>query len=277
MTARACDLCNGRDLEPLLEKHGARYLRCRGCGFIQADLTEEEFLEANETFFSGALAEFAAKSYSPAKQKRYARRLRRLEPYRGRGRLLEIGANVGGFLSCARRHGWRGVGVEPVEACAEYARRTHDLDVRSGTLEELSFTGEVFDAIYANAVFEHLVSPSTVLSTAVELLRPGGAVLIDTVNYDSYTFRFLEADWKLVDPRMHFCLYTPTTLRKLCEDRGLLVRSVRSHRVRFRPDDSPRLRGAARWIEELRKLPWSLACRFTKRGESLEVLALEPE
>jgi len=277
VTSPACDLCKGRALEPLLEKHGASYLRCRECGFIQADLTEGEFLEANETFFSAALAEFAAKSYSPAKQRRYSRRLCRLEPYRGRGRLLEIGANVGGFLACARRYGWHGVGVEPVEACAEYARRTHELDVRSGTLEEISFAGEVFDAIYANAVFEHLVSPSAVLSTAVELLRPGGVVLIDTVNYDSYTFRFLGAGWKLVDPRMHFCLYTPHTLRKLCEDRGLVVRSLRSHRVRFRPDDSPRLRGAARRIEELRKLPWSLACRFTMRGESLEVLAQKPE
>ena len=273
MSEPACDLCGASDFEPLLEKGGARYLCCRGCGFIQSDLTAEEYGEANESFFSGALAGFAAKSYTPKKQRVYARRLLRLEPFRGAGRLLEIGANVGGFLFVARELGWEGVGVEPVAVCAAWARETHGLDVREGTLEGVALDGELFDVIYANAVFEHLVSPRAVLTAAVELLRPGGVVLIDTVNWDSYTRRFIGAEWKLVDPRMHYCLYTPSTLRKLCEDRGLQVIGLRSHRVRFRPEGSPRLSGIARWVEEVRKLPWSLASRSTLRGESLEIVA----
>lgn len=273
MNRPTCDLCGGGDFKPLLEKGCAAYVRCRACSFIRADLTEEQFLAANETFFTGALDEFAAKSYARKKQRVYAQRLLRLEPFRGEGRLLEIGANVGGFLFVARDLGWEGVGIEPVAACAAWARETHGLDVREGTLEEVSLEGELFDVIYANAVFEHLVSPRAVLEAAVERLRPGGVVLIDTVNWDSYTRDFIGAEWKLIDPWMHYCLYTPNTLRKLCEDRGLQVIGLRSHRVRLRPEGSPRLRGLARWWEELRKLPWSLASRSTLRGESLEIVA----
>jgi len=269
-----CDLCGGEDFSTLLEKKGAHYLECQDCGFIRTDLSAEEFALANEEFFVGNLAEYAAKSYTAAKQRRYVRRLHGLEAHRGAGRLLEIGSNVGGFVHCAKEYGWRASGVEPVEACARHAREERGLDVVTGTLGDADFEPASFDVVYSNAVFEHLTSPRTVLEQATALLKPGGVVFIDTVNFGAYTRRFIGAEWKLIDPLMHACLYTPATLRKLCEDRGLEILRMRSHRVRLRPESSGRLRGAARWLEEARKLPWSVASRLTLRGESLEVLAI---
>ena len=63
--------------------------------------SEEEWDARNDEAFAGSLAEFAAKSYTPAKQRRYAKKLAALEPHRGSGQLLEIGSNVGGFLAAA--------------------------------------------------------------------------------------------------------------------------------------------------------------------------------
>jgi len=273
---RACDLCASIASKPLLEKNGAAYLRCLSCGFVFGDYTEEEWEERNADTFEASLAEFAAKSYAPAKQRRYARKLSVLEPYRGAGRLLEIGSNVGGFLYAARSLGWQPTGVEPVAACAAHAREQHGLDVHASTLEAADLPADHFDALYSNAVFEHLWSPSRTLAAAARVLRPGGVVFLDTVNYDSYTRRFLEAEWKLYDPAMHACLYTPDTLERLCVGAGLEVLWMRSHRVHRRSNSARRLTGVARRLEELAKLPYVLAARRNLKGESLQVLARKP-
>ncbi|MDE0915508.1 MAG: class I SAM-dependent methyltransferase [Planctomycetota bacterium] len=270
---RACDLCQGSSSEALLSKNGADYRRCLACGFVFGDYSQEEWDQRNADAFEASLEEYAAKSYTPAKQRRYGRRLSVLEPYRGGGNLLEIGSNVGGFLHAARSAGWSPVGIEPVAACAEYARSERGLQVHACTLEVAELPSDHFDALYSNAVFEHLWSPTRTLAEATRVLRPGGVVFLDTVNYDSYTRRFLEEKWKLYDPAMHACIYTPDTLKRLCMGAGLTPLWMRSHRVHLRPNAAPRLGRIARRVEELVKLPFGLAARWRLRGESIQVLA----
>ncbi|MEM1447571.1 MAG: class I SAM-dependent methyltransferase [Planctomycetota bacterium] len=260
----------------MLHKNGYAFLECLGCGLVRADMAPEAFFALNEETFEGSLDHYAAKSYTPKKQRRYDRRLRGLERHRGEGRLCEVGANVGGFLAAARRAGWDAVGVEPVAACAAWAREHENLDVRSTTLQDAAFPEGSFDVVYSNAVLEHLTSPRAVLAEIHRVLRPGGVTLCDTVNWASQTRERLGGDWKLVDPLMHYHLFTPSTLAGLCEAVGLEALELRSHGVRLRPNAAPRLTGAARWIEELRKLPRSARARRDLSGESIAVLARRP-
>ena len=274
--SRACDLCGSTSSEFVLSKNGADYRSCTSCGFIFADCSESEWDEWNEAAFEEMLPGYIERSFAPKKQERYRRRLQRLERYFGQGKLLEIGSNVGGFLHAARESGWSAVGLEPVDVCARYARQEKQLDVRTETAEEANFEPGSFDVLYSSAVFEHLWSPTRTLQRAVEWLRPGGIVFLDTVNWDSYTRERIGASWKLVDPRVHACLYTPRTLSRLCELAGLEVVRLESHRVRLRPNGSPAPRGLARYSEELRKLPLSVASRFNHKGESIAVVAQRP-
>lgn len=255
---------------------GGRYLLCASCGFVYADIDEEAWDALNESEFEESLDGYVERSFAPKKLARYRQKLARLEPYRGTGRLLEVGANVGGFLSIARDAGWTTVGVEPVDACARHARDVHGLDVRTSTLEAAGLDGANFDVAYANAVFEHLYDPPRTLAAIVRALRPGGVVFIDTVNYASTTRERIGAGWKLFDPVRHVCLYTPATLKRLCTDVGLEPLALTSHRVRLRPNREGRLRGVARGLEELRKLPLGLAARWRLKGESIAVLARKP-
>jgi len=229
----------------------------------------------NEEFFSDRVEKYATKCFAPAKQRRYAQRLRVFRRYRELNRLLEVGANVGGLIHCARELGWDAVGVEPVEACARYARDERGLDVRPCVLEEADLPDDSFDAVYSNAVFEHLPSPTRVMAAIARALRPGGVVLIDTVNWASYTREILGADWHLLDPRGHLSLWTPATLRRLCDDAGLDVVRMSSHGVRFRPAGAARLRGFRRFGEEIRKLPLSAMTRLNLKGDSIELLAMK--
>ena len=275
-STRTCPLCRNQDWQPSWEKEGRRYLSCVGCGFIVADLSPLQFGALNEQTFEGLLEHYVQRSYEPRRQARYGRRLATFERRVGTGRLLEVGANVGGFLHAARGRGWETVGVEPVEACARWARSEQGLDVRVGSIESTHLEPCSFDAAYSHAVLEHLTDPVGALSVIADALRPGGLCWIDTVNGASYSARRLGVGWKLIDPALHYCLWTPQTLRMACQHAGLEVLELRSHGVRLRPNDQGRLRGLSRGLEELRKLPWSAAARLTLRGESIAVLARRP-
>ncbi|MDP6409748.1 MAG: class I SAM-dependent methyltransferase [Planctomycetota bacterium] len=269
-----CDLCGGAERAPFLTKGGLAYLRCTACEFVQADMTAEEFERRNDDEFSASLEEYAAKAEDPRRRRRYRRRLARLAPFKTHGRLVELGASAGAFLLAARESGWRCIGIEPVEACARHARQRHGLDVRACTLEEAELEPESCDVVYAHAVLEHLTSPRRVLAEVARILRPGGALFVDTVNVDSYTFDRVGVGWKLVDPAIHYCLWTPPVLRRALAGAGLQVRRMDSHGVRRRPNAAGRPRGMARVTDELRKLPLSAAARFTLRGESIAALAV---
>lgn len=273
---RTCALCSKEDWQPSWEKGGRRYLRCAACGFVVADLSPAQFEVLNEQTFEDLLEHYVQRSYERRRQARYGRRLASLERRVGAGRLLEVGANVGGFLHAARERGWQTVGVEPVEACARWARVERGLDVRLGSIESIHLEPGYFDAAHAHAVLEHLTDPIGALCVIAEALRPGGVCWLDTVNAASYSAERLGAGWKLIDPALHYCLWTPATLRMACQRAGLEVLEVRSHGVRLRPNALGRPRGVARGLDELRKLPFSAAARWTLRGESIAILARRP-
>ena len=54
--------------------------------------------------------------------------------------------------------------------------------VCGATLEELPFRAGSFDFVSANMVFEHLVKPEATVRELVRVTRPGGRILVHTVN-----------------------------------------------------------------------------------------------
>ena len=54
--------------------------------------------------------------------------------------------------------------------------------VCGATLDELPFRDASFDFVSANMVFEHLVSPQTTVRELARVTRPGGRILVHTVN-----------------------------------------------------------------------------------------------
>lgn len=271
----SCDLCGAAAGEPFVQKLGGYYTRCAACGFVYANPRDPNPALYNATNNEALSEGYAKKQYSKPHQKIYATRLRGFEPYRSTNRILEIGSSTGGFCLRAREMGWKPTGIEPVEAVAAYGRDNHQLDVRGSTLEEAELPENQFDAVFSNAVLEHLPSPKSVLQEAFRVLRHGGALFADTVNIDSYTWRFIGAQWKLIDPRAHLSLFTPQTLRRFCEEAGFRVRRIQTHGVRFHPS-GVKLSPWRRWSGELGKFPYSLAARVTLRGDRIAVLAEKP-
>lgn len=101
---------------------------------------------------------------------------RRLAPG---ARVLEVGSFVGGFLWAAREAGLVASGLDPSEEMAALCRR-NGLDVTCATLEELAASGVVqpHDAIAIWNAFDQIPRSSLLLRAALDVLRPGGLVLL---------------------------------------------------------------------------------------------------
>ena len=101
------------------------------------------------------------------------------------GRVLEIGCGygiVGGTV--ARQIGAASLGVEPSIAASAMARAYFGTEIVAAHMDELAERQDLepFDLIIFSYVLENIVDPDKAMATARTLLRPGGAVLIDTAN-----------------------------------------------------------------------------------------------
>jgi 2-polyprenyl-3-methyl-5-hydroxy-6-metoxy-1,4-benzoquinol methylase len=96
-----------------------------------------------------------------------------------RSSVLDIGCGIGNFVAHAQSVGLRAVGSD-LDPNAIRTARERGLTAYSGSeLDEHLPPGSV-DAVSMWDVIEHLFNPLTVLRGAVDKLRPGGALLIET-------------------------------------------------------------------------------------------------
>ena len=265
-TSLPCDLCGGTAAQPVLEKAGGVYVRCPVCSFVYTSPRPDSPEDANEDYFERTLEEYIRASFSKKRQRSYRHTLRRLARFKGDGRLLEIGCNVGGFLKAARDCGWEPTGVEPVAACARYAQEHCQVQTVPAVLEHAGLEAGSFDVVYSNAVFEHLPSPTSVMTEIARLLKPGGIVYTKTVNFDCYTRQELGTAWKLLAPNGHLSLFNAETLSRFCEKAGLAVIKVQSNGVRVRKGP----------FEKVRKGWRSFLSRRTLKGDRIIVWARKP-
>ena len=57
-----------------------------------------------------------------------------------------------------------------------------DIDYRAGRVEELAAEGLTFDAVVCLEVVEHVPDPAAFLKACAALVRPGGLMLLSTLN-----------------------------------------------------------------------------------------------
>lgn len=203
-----------------------------------ADLTPEALREKTE-----ALTRDQAR--------KYARELKFLETFRKKGTLLDVGCSAGSYMLAARKRGWKGSGLEVAREIADVGRDAFGLDILNATLESCDLEEESFDVVRANQLIEHIQQPLPFLHAARRLLRPGGVLVLTTVNFRSWSRRVLGPSWRhLGDARNgHITFFTPALLRRTLEDSGFKV--VRTRTVGFRLPRSGRKKGALRRVRQV--------------------------
>jgi len=157
----------------------------------------------------------------------FERHLRPIErlvgPGRGR-RLLDVGCHIGVFLEIAAAHGWEAWGVEPSRWAVGVAR-SRGLRVVEGTLREAAFPDAWFDVVTMWDVIEHLTDPLGELREVHRILKPGGWMVIHTMDIESPFARLLGPRWPWL-MEMHLYYFSRRTLRAMLEKAGFRFHSA---------------------------------------------------
>jgi len=141
------------------------------------------------------------------------------------GRLLDFGCGGGFFLGTAKEKGWEIFGLEPLPGHAIYARVKFGANVITDTLRWDTFEKNFFDIVTAFQVFEHLSHPTLELEKIASFLKPGGIVLIEVPNIDSWSVRLLGHRHRhfVMD---HLNFFSPFTLTRLFNNVGLEILEI---------------------------------------------------
>lgn len=211
---RNCAVCQSAERIPLY--HPARspgpVMRCAGCGFVYvADIQRDEAIidhdsvagyveerllhsaDLNDLVGSWEMTELLRKRGEEALLRAGAfDALQYILPLRQPpGRLLDFGCGWGFFLGAAKELGWEIHGLEPLPGHAIYARAQFGAEVVTDVLRSNMFAPESFDVITAFQVFEHLPDPAGNLEILQRALKPGGVILIEVPNINTWSVRLL--------------------------------------------------------------------------------------
>lgn len=133
-------------------------------------------------------------------------------------RLLDVGAYVGVFVEIARAAGWEALGLEPSHWAVSEARR-RGLDMIEGTLAGAHFPEASFDVVTMWDVVEHLSDPMGELQQARRVLKPGGWLVIHTMDIDSLFAKLMGKRWPWL-MEMHLYYFSRRTLRRMLARAG---------------------------------------------------------
>lgn len=102
-------------------------------------------------------------------------------------RLLDIGCGGGLLCEPMARLGFDVVGADAAHetvmtAAAHAAESGLSIDYRATTAEDLADAGEQFDVVVNMEVIEHVADVSLFLKACATLIRPGGIMLLSTLN-----------------------------------------------------------------------------------------------
>ena len=142
---------------------------------------------------------------------------KKIIPYQGQGRILDIGCGSGRALSLLRERGWDTYGVEANSQAVDIARNKLNLKVSLGNISNVDFQSNFFDVAMMTHSLEHMPNPKDILRKVNKILKTGGNLIITVPNVDSFGARYFKQFWLGWDPPRHLYAFSLRTLKKMLQ------------------------------------------------------------
>ena len=139
-----------------------------------------------------------------------------------KGRILDIGAGTGDFLSVAKKDGWQTIGVEP-------STKAKSIAIKKG-VSFVELTTELennsFDVISMWHVLEHVPDLDKQIKELKRLLKPTGTLIIAVPNFKSFDAKYYGKFWAAFDVPIHFWHFSKTAIKLLFEKEKMKLEKV---------------------------------------------------
>jgi 2-polyprenyl-3-methyl-5-hydroxy-6-metoxy-1,4-benzoquinol methylase len=249
-----CPFCKQTEIYTKFKLTDHNILRCSSCDFMwlypQPTLGQlkevydisyfknAEFFEGNDATLYGYhdyLAERFTKQeeYSPIilKAKKLLRNGEDVNPL-----FLDVGCGLGFFMDVAQDEGCQVSGIEFNASAVERIRSKYIFPVFLGDILEFP-DDQVYDIAAMMDVIEHFQHPIEAIKKIHQILKPGGILVLSTMDCDSIVSRLLGKrleDFRRVNEHLYF--FTKKTISTLLEQEGFKVMDVKYNGHTFRLD-----------------------------------------
>lgn len=229
--AVACPACQGQAHDAQFVKNGFSYVLCVACGTLFAN--PRPSLEALCDFYKDSQSsrfwvdEFFKPVAEARREKIFQPRVEFVRdhlPDCSSGVIGDIGAGFGIFLEELGKH-WSSAKMIAIEPSLEMVEicKNKNLEVIPCAIEDVQGWEGSFDLLTAYELLEHLHDPANFLKRVVSLLRPGGHLLITTLNGEGFDVQILWEASKSVSPPHHLNFFNPASICRLLKNNDLEV------------------------------------------------------
>jgi len=222
-----CPVCGSKRIEFYTEKNNYKLHKCLDCDLVFVfplpdnldSIYKEEYFK-NDKKSKG----FGYVNYEKDKEPMrvvFVRYLKRLEKMTEGRNIFDVGAATGYFLDLAHERGWKTYGSEISEYAAGLARKK-DHTIFLGDLVGIKLQKGI-DAVTMWDILEHLDNPIEYMKIINKILKPGGRLVINTIDRGSLWARFWGREWNMIIPPEHLFYYSRQNLKILLERTGFKI------------------------------------------------------
>jgi SAM-dependent methyltransferase len=231
-----CPVCNGSGIDPLLtvrdhsvSKEEFVIWQCRNCSLrFTQDVPDENSIGpyyrspdyiSHTNNVKGLLNQLYHRVRTHTLNQKKELIIQQTKP---KGRILDVGAGIGAFLSVMKEAGWDIKGIEPDDMARQNASNLFQLDLEPpAALYELS--DRQFDAITLWHVLEHVHDLHPYIEKISGLLAENGKLFIAVPNYTSKDSLAYRNYWAAYDVPRHLYHFSPESIKTLVQQHGLAI------------------------------------------------------
>ncbi len=121
-------------------------------------------------------------------------------------KILEIGSGLGYFTHAFNKDGYQCEGLDYSSTAVDFAKKFFGGIHTQGSIEEFSKSHKnMYDVVVATEVIEHVVDPVTFVQKSLEVLKPGGRLILTTPIKDIHPEGTI---WETEPPPVHLWWFT---------------------------------------------------------------------